>query len=206
MQDVNARDMASLGTTFLSLAYLMVNQDANQFTLWAANPTTHSSDLVAVDEDGADVTATCTATSSATADSTSSSTSSNDDDESPSPSASGDGTSSDAGESTSTGRAATEATTAPTLSKGGIAGVVVGGVAAVALMGAAAFWLLRRKRAAAAAAAAAAVPAVWDQHHPTSEMYVPPKYTHEIEGTPYSAEMPANPAMYNPPGVRYEMA
>ncbi len=32
-QDINARDMAALSATFFSAAYLMVNQDADEFSL-----------------------------------------------------------------------------------------------------------------------------------------------------------------------------
>ncbi|KAH8807543.1 aspartic peptidase domain-containing protein [Xylogone sp. PMI_703] len=39
LQDVNADDEPQLGHTFLSAAYLMVNRDANTYTLWQANPT-----------------------------------------------------------------------------------------------------------------------------------------------------------------------
>lgn len=55
----NINDMPQLGRQFLSAAYLMVNQDAGQFTLWVANPTVNE-DLVAVDTDGSDITETCT--------------------------------------------------------------------------------------------------------------------------------------------------
>ncbi|KAI2467421.1 acid protease [Annulohypoxylon bovei var. microspora] len=58
IQNINANDMPQLGRQFLSAAYLMVNQDARQFSLWAANPAS-SEDLVAVDADGVDITASC---------------------------------------------------------------------------------------------------------------------------------------------------
>ncbi|KAI1139320.1 acid protease [Hypoxylon sp. FL0543] len=61
---VNANDMPQLGRQFLSAAYLMVNQDAGQFSLWAANPVS-SEDLVAVDVNDADITAPCASNASA---------------------------------------------------------------------------------------------------------------------------------------------
>ncbi|PGH17824.1 hypothetical protein AJ80_04647 [Polytolypa hystricis UAMH7299] len=48
LQGGNSDDLPQLGRNFLSSAYLMVNQDANKFTLWAANPTINE-DIVAVD-------------------------------------------------------------------------------------------------------------------------------------------------------------
>lgn len=51
IQQVNAGDLVQLGRQFLSAAYLMVNQDTNEFTLWEANPTS-AVDLVAVDSNG----------------------------------------------------------------------------------------------------------------------------------------------------------
>ncbi|RFU26271.1 hypothetical protein B7463_g10065, partial [Scytalidium lignicola] len=39
LQQVNANDEPQLGHTFLSAAYLMVDVDANTYTLWEANPT-----------------------------------------------------------------------------------------------------------------------------------------------------------------------
>lgn len=47
LQAEEASKFAHLGWQFFSSAYLMVNQDANQFTLWKANPTALE-DLVAV--------------------------------------------------------------------------------------------------------------------------------------------------------------
>lgn len=57
-QDINKDDISQLGRQFLSAAYLMVNLDANEFTLWEANPT-DTRQLVAVDESNADVTTVC---------------------------------------------------------------------------------------------------------------------------------------------------
>ena len=48
MQDVNANDLIQLGRQFLSAAYLSVNQEADTYTLWAANPTLRD-DIVPLD-------------------------------------------------------------------------------------------------------------------------------------------------------------
>ncbi|KAK8088144.1 hypothetical protein PG997_003105, partial [Apiospora hydei] len=58
IQDVNANDLPQLGRQFLTAAYLMVNMDADQFTLWSANPTSDQ-DLVAVDTSNQEVTEYC---------------------------------------------------------------------------------------------------------------------------------------------------
>ncbi|ERS95387.1 hypothetical protein HMPREF1624_08265 [Sporothrix schenckii ATCC 58251] len=60
LQNVQATKLAQLGWQFFSSAYLLVNQDAREFTLWAANPTA-AEDLVAVDTTGADITDFCAA-------------------------------------------------------------------------------------------------------------------------------------------------
>ncbi|KAI1379867.1 acid protease [Hypoxylon crocopeplum] len=70
IQNVNTNDMPQLGRQFLSAAYLMVNQDARQFSLWAANPASDE-DLVAVDTNDVDITAPCEASSAAVTDSSS---------------------------------------------------------------------------------------------------------------------------------------
>ncbi|KAM7195055.1 acid protease [Rhypophila sp. PSN 637] len=57
-QDVNKDDISQLGRQFLSAAYLMANLDANEFTLWEANPT-DTQQLVAVDEGNADIASVC---------------------------------------------------------------------------------------------------------------------------------------------------
>lgn len=48
LQSVNSDDMTVLGRHFFTGAYLMVNYDTSQYTLWAANATTEKA-LVAVD-------------------------------------------------------------------------------------------------------------------------------------------------------------
>ncbi|KAK7951230.1 aspartic-type endopeptidase [Apiospora aurea] len=58
IQGVNANDLPQLGRQFLTAAYLMVNMDANQCTLWSANPTSDQN-LVAVDTSDQEVTEYC---------------------------------------------------------------------------------------------------------------------------------------------------
>ncbi|KAI1446307.1 acid protease [Annulohypoxylon stygium] len=58
LQNISSNDMPQIGRQFLSAAYLMVNQDSKQFSLWAANPTP-GQELVAVDTDGNDMTTIC---------------------------------------------------------------------------------------------------------------------------------------------------
>ncbi|RAO64782.1 uncharacterized protein BHQ10_000794 [Talaromyces amestolkiae] len=65
IQSINADDLPQLGRQFLTSAYLMLNQDANTYTLWEANPVTNE-DLVAVDQGGTPVSIFCTATSTST--------------------------------------------------------------------------------------------------------------------------------------------
>ena len=51
-------DLTLLGKMFLSAAYIMVNHDNNEFTLWEANPTTDES-IVAIDENGIETSNFC---------------------------------------------------------------------------------------------------------------------------------------------------
>lgn len=226
-QDVNKNDMAALGMNFLSLAYLMVNQDAGEFSLWAANDngaTDAQPQLVAVDEKGADVnTASCTPTPT------------------PSPTdgsgSNGKATNDPANSPSNTPAPAVASSTG--LSTGGIAGVAVGAVAAGALLGVLAVFLLRRRRAQAAEAAAAAagagpdVPPGGGYHDGAGAApaggVVPPgqqKYYYaaqEMDGDPASAELPVqqehmhpymqqhgggfyNPVAVDSPTYRHEMA
>ncbi len=64
IEDVNKDDLSQLGRTFLSSAYIMVNQDAGLFTMWQANPTPNQ-DLVAIDATGNEVSNFCAINSSA---------------------------------------------------------------------------------------------------------------------------------------------
>ncbi|KAH8161912.1 hypothetical protein CIB48_g6338 [Xylaria polymorpha] len=59
LNTINQFDLSQLGRLFLSSAYVMLNQDSEQFTIWAANPTTFE-DLVGVDSTGKEVTTFCT--------------------------------------------------------------------------------------------------------------------------------------------------
>ncbi|KAF6815643.1 hypothetical protein CPLU01_14071 [Colletotrichum plurivorum] len=65
LQSNTANHMPNLGSQFLAAAYLQVNQDAGQFSLWKANPTPKE-DLVAVDAADAEVSEFCTAAPNAT--------------------------------------------------------------------------------------------------------------------------------------------
>lgn len=58
LQDINGHDLSLLGRQFLSSAYVMVNQDKEEFSLWSANPT-DIQDLVAIDRAGDEVTEFC---------------------------------------------------------------------------------------------------------------------------------------------------
>lgn len=66
LQGSSANDMPYLGSQFLAAAYLQVNQDAGQFSLWKANPTTNA-DLVAVNDADAEVSKFCEVVTNATA-------------------------------------------------------------------------------------------------------------------------------------------
>ncbi|KAE8348501.1 aspartic peptidase domain-containing protein [Aspergillus coremiiformis] len=63
IQHINKDDLPLIGRQFLSSAYLMVNQDANTFTLWNAAPN-KVEDLVAIDRFNRVVDSHCDATSS----------------------------------------------------------------------------------------------------------------------------------------------
>lgn len=51
LNGIGKNKTATLGRYFLTAAYLMVNHDANTFTLWQANPSTGSSSLVPIIEE-----------------------------------------------------------------------------------------------------------------------------------------------------------
>ncbi|ERS94881.1 hypothetical protein HMPREF1624_08779 [Sporothrix schenckii ATCC 58251] len=156
IQDVNADDMTKLGRPFLSAAYVMLNQDANTFTLWQANLTTQRR-LVAVDETNADVAAACATTGSANA------------------TAPANGTSS-TGETTPESSSSNNSN-AHKLSTGAIVGAVAGGAVLVAaLIGVSVFYCLRRRQrrrivatTAAIAAAAETARRKFDPERPMTE-------------------------------------
>lgn len=115
-QAQNLDDLPQLGRQFLSAAYLMLNQDAGQFTLWEVNPTPNE-DLVAVDNQNNVVEELCAAT-------TTNSTNSPPPTDPPS----------------NTGGKGKK------LSAGAIAGIVIGSVAFIAALVTGIFFFLRRKR------------------------------------------------------------
>ncbi|KAI1308324.1 aspartic peptidase domain-containing protein [Xylaria venustula] len=118
LNTVNEQDLSQLGRVFLSSAYLMVNQDNEEFTLWTANPTALE-DLVGVDSAGKEATTFCTnSTSSISPVSTSSA-----------PSDSG---------------SPMEMENSKSLSSGAIAGIVVAAVTSLAITIGALLW--RRSR------------------------------------------------------------
>lgn len=126
LQDTNADDIIRIGRNFFSAAYIMVNYDAGEFTIWAANPTA-SEDLVAVDSTGAEVDSFCS-TSNKTATVT----------------AGGSNPSKTDGSSSSTTSASSSANSS--LSVPAITGGVIGGVAGIVALGLAAWLLFRRRR------------------------------------------------------------
>lgn len=123
VQDVNRDDMPILGRQFLSSAYIMVNQDAGEFTLWSGNPT-NAVDLVAVDENGQEVTDFCN------------------DGDSPSPSQST--TSPPASSVTGSESEESEGDDGPPI--GLIAGVAAGGAVLIIAIAALVFLFCRRRR------------------------------------------------------------
>ncbi|KAF4628276.1 hypothetical protein G7Y89_g9875 [Cudoniella acicularis] len=125
IQQVNADDLPQLGRQFLSSAYVMVNQDSNQFTLWAANPTSKQ-DIVAVDTANSVVDEFCTADSVS----------------GPSP-VSGNSTASSAPQSTST---TDVASTSSKPSSAAIGGIAVGVIAVVAAIAGVIIWFMIRKK------------------------------------------------------------
>ncbi|KAL1901042.1 hypothetical protein Sste5346_002108 [Sporothrix stenoceras] len=124
IQNVNANDMTQLGRQFLSAAYVMLNQDANSFTLWQANPTTKRQ-LVAVDESNKDVSSVCTGNSDNNVNSTIPINST----------------------STDMPTSGTPSANSHKLSTGAIVGAAAGGAVVVAaVVGVAVFYCLRRRR------------------------------------------------------------
>jgi hypothetical protein len=128
MQQVNADDLPQLGRQFLSSAYVMVNQDAGQFTLWAAKPTTEE-DLVAVNPENRVYSSFCAPGVSNLVGATQSA-----------------GTSNPTQSAASTGQSQRTEGAGTGLSSGTIAGIVVGGVAGAALVAAGIFFAIIRRR------------------------------------------------------------
>jgi hypothetical protein len=128
IQRVNENNLPQLGRQFLSSAYLMVNQDADEFTLWSANPMPNE-DLVAVDTQNQVVEEFCSLTIGGLATVASSTSTTVPDTTAPAPISA----------KPSSGK----------LSGGGIAGTAVGSAAVVAVLLGAIFWLITRRRKAA---------------------------------------------------------
>lgn len=124
--------MLRLGRHATTFLYTMVNLDAGEFTVWAANKESNSESLVAVDENNDVVSSVGTDCTASAADSSSSSQSS-------AGSSSGSG-SSDSGTSGND--------EISPLSGGTIAGIAVGSAAGLALVVAVGWWLLRRRKVA----------------------------------------------------------
>lgn len=125
--DTASADYAQkIGRNLFSAAYLMVNYDAGEFTIWNANPTADQ-DLVAVDSAGAELNSLCPRSN-----------------ETATVTAAG-ATASNTSASTATSAPATENTS---VSPRVIAGGVVGGVVGIAALAAVAWLVLRRRKAA----------------------------------------------------------
>lgn len=127
IQQVNADDLSQIGRQFLSAAYLMVNEETNQFTLWAANPT-NDVDLVAFDSNGKEADSICPPPSSNTS------------------TPSTDGPVDGLGPPTSSNASGPDSPSGG-LPIGVIVGIVVAAVAVVAISIGLGIWLCRRKRA-----------------------------------------------------------
>lgn len=130
LQGINSNDVIRIGRNFFSAAYISVNYDVGEFTVWAANATEHQA-LVAVDSTGAEVDSSCD-TNNGTAVVTAGGAA-------PS-SADGSNTAKDSGESSEN--------SGPPVS--GIVGGVVGGVVGIIAISGLTWWLLRRRKAAEA--------------------------------------------------------
>lgn len=118
---------ATLGRYFLTAAYLMVNHDANSFTLWQANPTS-SSDLVPVyDKEAADK---CNGDVPGLVQ----------------PSASASQSSAPTGDAQDNRGNSSDATSEAGVSSATIGGAVGGGVGALVIVGALAFFFIQRRR------------------------------------------------------------
>lgn len=122
LQEVNLNDIPLLGRNFLEAAYLHVNYDHNEFTLWQANPTTEQK-LVAVGPGPSCSSTTTAATVSSTASAGG-----------PSPSASGASSSSPAPSST------------PRIPTSAIIGGALGAAAFLGILVGAALFFRRRSR------------------------------------------------------------
>lgn len=134
-------NLPTLGKQFLAAAYLMVNEDTQNFTIWAAKPNDQQ-DLVAVGEDGTEATEFCDSNEGTT------------DQNEPPADSGGNGTLSEPENTGGTNQSGNSSTTESDgdLSKGAIAGIAVGVVAVVAIIAIVGFILYRRRRNKAAKA------------------------------------------------------
>ncbi|KAF4974460.1 hypothetical protein FZEAL_8631 [Fusarium zealandicum] len=135
LQDVSAKTFPYLGRYFLTAAYVVLNEDANEFTLYQANPSSEE-DLVALDEDNKsiDAAASCTVAPTATAEPGVGETGGS--------SSSGDGSSGSGSEDGSAGNEEDSG-----LSTGAIAGIAVGVcVPAIAAIAGLIWWLMKRRK------------------------------------------------------------
>ncbi|KAI9650390.1 hypothetical protein NHQ30_000404 [Ciborinia camelliae] len=144
IQQQNANDLPQLGRQFLTAAYVMLNQDANIFTLWEANPT-ENEDLVAVDGRNNAINDFCTSPSTQNNNSASS----------------------DLGNSTTTSSSSiADGQKSSSLSTGVIVGVAIGSVAVIAIIGGIIAWYTTRRRRKNNLQAAAAVAANESERYP----------------------------------------
>lgn len=136
LQQVNGDQAAGLGDIFLSSAMVMVNLDANEFTVWqAAEDTGSPQQLVAVDESNKQINTFCAATTSS-ASASSSATGS----------AAANATGSVAASTASSAAANTHTSHPATLSGGAIAGIAIAAAAVLLAVAAGAFFFIRRQK------------------------------------------------------------
>lgn len=128
IQQANANDLPQIGRQFLTSAYLMSNQDTDEFTLWAANPTSDEN-LVAVDSQNQVVEDFCSATTSSVQSST------------PSAQSMAMHTATNTPTNTPTGIPDTSSR----LSTGAIAGTVIGSVAVAAGLAGLLLWFIAKR-------------------------------------------------------------
>ncbi|PQE03454.1 Peptidase aspartic protein [Rutstroemia sp. NJR-2017a BVV2] len=172
IQDVNEDDLPQLGRQFLSGAYLMLNQDAQKFTLWQANPT-ENEDLVAVDSQNKVVDKFCSAPSTQSNDSSSTNSLNT--------------ASSGSNKTSSTNSPATSAQ-AKSVSTGTIVGIAIGCTAVVGLLVGILFWICVRKTKSkreldADAASKASLNSPAEQFYP-DPLKVPHFIPQELHATP----------------------
>ncbi|KAL1862646.1 hypothetical protein Daus18300_008444 [Diaporthe australafricana] len=124
LQGSNSDDVIRIGRNFFSAAYIMVNYDAGEFTIWPVNQTA-SQNLVAVDSKGEELDSPCSSTKNATV-------------------TAGGATPSETGTSTAGSPDTSGDSSTPV---GTIAGGVVGGAVGVAILFLVACILMRRQKA-----------------------------------------------------------